>query len=231
MSNLSTLQTNVAAELGLVNTSAGDQPQITAALNKAVVDMLRRTHCYIVSATSTLTAGVYEYDLDSSILAIDEIWVSASGVGGHELERVDSRTVKRNVAYSQTVQGTPYMYALLGANRLVVFPVPNAADTMTQWYVPRPTAMSAGANDPSTATYGGIPAEFHDGLELYAEWRLGSLADDASSGQGARYKQDYLEFIRDMKADLFRKGGKRLPRLLPPAQRRQMILRPGQTLV
>lgn len=233
MSTLSTLQTNVAAELGLVNTAAGDQPQITAALNKGVIDMLRKTHCYITTSTmGPLTPGTGDYDLDSTILAIDEIYVSSSALGGQWLRRVDSGTLLPNRVYAATVQGTPFRYALMGANRLLLDPIPAAADTLTIYQVPRPTAMSSGAHDPSNATYGGIPAEFHDGLEMYAEGRLASLADDASSAQGVRYKQDYKDFITDMKADLKGKGGKRQARLVPPAQRgRQQIISPGQRYV
>lgn len=232
MSSLATLQTNVAAELGLVNDSPGDQPQITAALNKAVVDMLRKTHCYVISDTmGPLTIGTGDYDLDSSILAIDEVYMGpASASGGHTLERISSGEMISMRAYASSAQGSPLFYALMGANRLLLSPIPAAADTLTIYQVPRPTAMSSGSHDPSNGTYGGIPAEFHDGLELYAEGRLASLADDASSAQGVRYQNDYKAFIREMKGDLQLKGGKRLARILPPARRRggRLLLQPGQ---
>lgn len=230
MATLSTLQTNVAAELGLVNTSGGDQPQITAALNKAVVDMLRKTHCYVISDTmGPLTIGQGDYTLDNSILAIDEIYVSSSGSGGHVLERIDSGEMTSMRAYASSAQGSPFYFAVMGASLFMLHPIPAAADTLTIYQVPRPTEMSSSSHDPSSPTYGGIPPEYHDGLELYAESRLASLADDSSSGQGVRYKGDYKDFIDEMKADLRAKVGKRLPRLVPPAQRgNRLLLQPGQ---
>lgn len=207
MSTLTTLQTNVATELGLNTTDDGST--ITKHLNDAVIDVLLRTRCYVTTATMSETSGTGDYTLDTGLLVANKAYVTASGtdfpmepMGIDELIDLRLNATSASPARFYAVQGT----------LVSVYPTPSAADTVTIFYVPRPTAMSSGANDPSTATYGGIPAEFHVGLELYAQWKMGSQSDDASSGQGARYKQDYEEFLRRMKRQLTHKLGAKLPR-------------------
>jgi hypothetical protein len=78
--------------------------------------------------------------------------------------------------------------------------------------VPAPTVMSSDSHDPSTATYGGVPVDYHDALAYYAEWHLASFDDDASSAQGSRYREWYMDRVKDCRRENALKGG-----LLPRA--------------
>lgn len=201
--------------------------------------MLRRTHCYVISATMNLTSGQGDYNLDSAILAIEDIYLASSG-SNFRLRRMSS-TDLINLRLFSSATSPAQRYALSGANLLMLYPTPLQADTLTTYYVPRPTALSATTDDPSSLTLGGIPSEFHYGLELYMMWKAAEMFDDESSSNGETYRRMYLGdpntppgteqrdgFIGTMKKDMRRKGGKHLPGvILPPRGRRTFAANPG----
>lgn len=244
MSTLATLEGDVAGVLGLDFTStdltAGDAPRLTGWANDAVIDMLLRTHCYISTTTLNLASGTGDYQLDSGILAITDLYQTSSGAQ-FRLRRLAS-TDLINLRLFSVATSPVQMYATDGANLLMLYPAPqNSTDTLSFYYVPKPTPMSSGTHDPSNTTYGGIPTEFHYGLELYMQWKAGDAFDDATSGQGETYRREYLGdptappgteqrfgFIGTMKRDLRNKGGKHLGGvLLPPRSRRIYVPNPG----
>jgi hypothetical protein len=243
MSTLATLQTDVSGVLGLdfdVNNPAnGDGPRLKGWANDAVVDMLRRTHCYVTSATMSLTSGQGDYTLDTGILAIEDIYTTSSG-SNFRLSRKSSTDLVNLRLFSVTTS-PEQMYALSGANLLMLYPSPLQADVLTIYYVPRPTALSNATDDPSTLSLGGIPSEFHYGLELYVQWKAGDAFDDESSSSGESYRRMYLGdptaapgteqrdgFIGTMKKDMRRKGGKHLAGIqIPPRGRRIYVANPG----
>lgn len=242
MATLSTFQSDVAGVLGLENTVGGDQPRLTGWANDAVVDMLLRTHCYIKSETLALTVGTGDYDLQSTnkeILAIDDIFLTSNGAN-FRVKRLASSDLLNLRLFSVTASPVQ-MYAISGANLLMVYPSPLSADTFTIYYVPRPTAMSSGTDDPSTVSLGGIPSEYHYGIELYMQWKAADAFDDATSNNGETYRRMYLGdptappgseqrfgFIGTMKKDLRDKGGKHLAGIIiPPRGRRIYVPNPG----
>ena len=246
MSTLSTLQSDVAGVLGLdfdsTAPSNGDGPRLLGWANDAVTDMLMRTHCYIKSETITLTAGTGDYDLQSTnaeILAIEDIYTTSSGAN-FRMRRL-STTDLIGLRLYQVNTAPVTMYAISGANLLLVYPTPLQADTLTIYYVPRPTALSATTDDPSSVTLGGIPKEYHYGLELYMMWKAGDAFDDESSSSGESYRRMYLGdptappgteqrdgFVGTMKKNIRKKGGKHLAgTLIPPRNRRIYIPQPG----
>lgn len=159
--------------------------------------------------SETFTPGAaLNYTLDSTVLAVLDMYFTNAS---YSLERVSVADIHRIRRSSLTGSSYPRRYAF--QNPLVLFDIaPAASDTLTVVNVPAPTVMSAGAHDPSTATYGGIPVDYHDALAYYAEWHLGSFADDASSSQGTRYKEWYMERVRDCVQEIRERGGRRQPR-------------------
>jgi hypothetical protein len=221
------------------NPTSGDGPRLTGWANDAVVDMLKRTHCFIQSATMTMTSGQGDYRLDSSILAIDDVYMT-SGTQSFRATRM-STTDLLNARLFQVVTAPITRYALAGADLLMVFPTPSLPDVMTIYYVPRPSLLVNSTDDPSSSTLGGIPSEYHYGLELYMQWKAGDAFDDESSQSGETYRRQYVGdpsaapgtdarkgFIGEMKRDLRDKGGKHLGAIvLPPRTRRTYIPLPG----
>lgn len=204
MSVLSDLQTEVASEIGSIN-ATDDATAINRELNRGVRDILRRSHCYVESKTFTPGANL-NYTLDAAILEVISMYFTASTV---PLERVTVQEIHR---LRQTVTGSttsqPRRYAW--QHPLILFEyAPAAADTLIVVNVPAPTVMSSASHDPSTATYGGIPVDYHWLIARYAMRFLASFDDDSSSAQGSRYWEEYLSGISDMRRELPRRGGAR----------------------
>lgn len=243
MTQLSTLCNDVAQVIGLsVNTgdlTQGDGPFLVAKANEAVVDMLLRTHVYVSSTTIALSANTSDYTLSSTILAIEDIYLTSGGAN-YRVKRLATTDLINLRLFSVTTSPVQ-MYALSGANLLLVYPTPAAADTLNVYYIPRPTALSAVGDDPSSASLGGIPSEYHPGLELYMQWKAADAFDDGSSSNGETYRRYYLGdptappgteqrwgFINTMKRDIRVKAGKHLGAILiPPRGRRVYVPNPG----
>ena len=211
MATLANLRTRVSAKLGLDTTAGGtDETLLDSWANEAVLDVLLKTGVYRSSATMTLTANTKDYTLPSEILAVDELYITGSN-GDRPLTRASTQDLLY-MRRATSTSGDVMFYAVNGANLLMVYPTPTAADTLTVYYTPRPTAMSSGAHDPSSTTYGGIPAEHHKAIEYYCLWQGGDYLDDQSSSQGQRYLDLYEKELAKIRRAVRRKGGKRLGR-------------------
>jgi hypothetical protein len=68
-------------------------------------------------------------------------------------------------------------------------------------------------NDPSSATYGGIPVEYHPALEEYAKWKMADYDDDSSSQNGLLYQAEYMRLVRDAKRNIRQRGGRSMGRV------------------
>lgn len=206
MSTLAELQAEVAEEIGSIN-ATDDATKINRFLNRGVRDFLKKTRCYVQS--ETLDPGTDEdYPLDSSVLSIIDMYVTGAV---RPLERVSVAEIHRRRRVGSSTSGEPRFYAF--QNPLVMFDTaPSAAATLTLVNVPAPTAMSSASHDPSDATYGGIPVDYHDAIALYAEWKLASYDDDSSSAQGTRYRDLYKERVKEARKEFRLMGGLRQPR-------------------
>lgn len=211
MTTLASFRTTVSSIIGLDNTAgSAEQLLIDGWVNEGVTQVLRRTRLKITIATLDLTAGAKDYELPAAIMYITEIIDERN----QPLERVTISEInewRRTTGPTATGGTTPYSYALNGANMFMIYPTPTSStDTLTYYYVPRPLPLATGTDDPATATQGGIPAEYHRAVELYALWRAADYADDASSQQGDRYQRDFTGEIAQIRRDLQHKAGRRL---------------------
>lgn len=217
MSDYGTLKANVSNELGLNQTAAGTEDVLVGRrLNEAVLQVLLETHCCVKSTTYSLTANTGDYDLQVlaadaglNILAIDRL-VDANSIPFERVSEDDIFDLRRASSVSSAFQRS---YAVAGSNLLMIWPTPSAAETLTMYYVKRPTAMTTAGHDPADPTYGGIPAEHHPAIEFYALWRLASFDDDSSSGNGDRYFGQYQVWLAKMKKAQKLKAGSRQPRV------------------
>ena len=195
---LSDLWSAVSNRIGNLDSAVtADQARMTSWANQAVVNVLRRTKCYVVSATTSLTAGTGDYTLDADILLSTNVYLTSQGTSW-PLERISTEELldlrHQNVSASSPVQ----YYALNGANMLMVHPIPSSADTLTFYYVPRPAALTTGTDDLSGSTFG-IPAEYHKAVEFYMCAEAADDDDDQSSAQGQRYRDLYdKEMLRSV---------------------------------
>jgi hypothetical protein len=196
--------------LGLDNSVSGDQGFIDGWVNDGVNQVLLDTACYQTSQTITPGASA-DYTLASSVLEIIEMYPTSGGIS-YTMERLtvpELLSLRRN---STAATSPALFYALAGNNTVLFHPAPGASDTFTMYYVPTPTALSAGTDDPSGATTGGIPVAYHKAIEFYACSEAADANDDASSQEGAKYFQLYQDQVKKIKGHLRRRGGQKKPR-------------------
>lgn len=209
--NLSQFRTSISREIGLDNTAAStEQGYMDEWVNRGVLDVLRKTRCYVKPDQMVLQANNADYATSQSILEIVAFDLTpASGAVGSGLKRVGLDEIIERRRVAQVVMA-PYMFAFTGTNLISFFPTPSAADTATIYYVPRPSTMSATGDDPSTSAFGNIPPEYHDAIELYAFNRAASYDDSA---EAANYYQLYQRRVREIRREVQRMGGTKLPKM------------------
>lgn len=213
MATLAQLRSRVSAKLGTDPTASGsDETLVDGWLNEGVIEVLLQTGCKVISGTMSLVAGTKDYDLDTGILAVKHAYITASSQD-YRMEQVSPHELIDMRLRGSNAQSSPALYyAVEGSHLFMVYPTPAAADTVTLYYVPRPTAMSSGAHDPSNTTYGGVPAEMHKAIEYYALWQGADYQNDETSGQGERYRQMFDAEIKKQRRWVNSKGNVRLPR-------------------
>lgn len=194
---LTQYRTAIASEIGLDNSTSGDQTQIDKWVNEGVVDFVMRTGCYVVSATISLSAGTSDYsNAFTAAMDIKTIYTTSGGVN-FPISRVDIDTLLQMRQASSTYSSPTQFFAFAGANLLMVYPTPSIAasasspDTLTAYYIPTPTTLSVSSDTPPE-----IPGEFHPAVEQYALMRAARYSDDSTSQQGAMYEQSYERWVR-----------------------------------
>lgn len=205
----------IQAKLGLDSTAASaEETQLIAWINEGVVDVLVRARVNVNCADLTLTANTWKYTLPTSALAIQDISYTAAADGSvGTLTRVTPADILRFRTASPATGSTVKYYALNGSDLLMVYPTPSAADVITIYYTPRPTALSSTsstAHDPSSETYGGIPTEYHKAIELYALAQAAEYTEHQPSQFGARYQAMYESKLLEIKRAMRHKGGRSL---------------------
>jgi hypothetical protein len=214
--NLATFRSRVSGAIGLDNSSGStEQGLIDGWVNEAVEQFLVETKAHWRTSSLAVTAGSGDYILDTNILAFkDFYYVPNSGNPNRQMRAVDTEEITRLRQLVTTTGVDPYLYAIQGANILMLYPNPqSSSDTVHFLYVPRPgSTLSATGDTPSATAYGGIPAEFHPTLEAYAKWKAADYADDKSSQYGMTYMQEWANGLAKAKEHMIKKGGVRTGR-------------------
>lgn len=211
---LAQFRTAIAAKLGLDNTAASaEQVLIDSWVNAGVLDLLLRTHCTVESATMATTVNVWDYQLDTDILAIRDIWREETNGEVDPVIRVTEEEILDLHRSTSASSAAFTRYAVAGSNMLLVWPTPSTAYTLHILYVPRPTALAAVGDDPSSATLGRIPREFHKGIEYYALWQGAEYDENQTAQGGERFRVIYETFLlQTIRPALRQKGGRNAPR-------------------
>lgn len=211
MATLAQLRSRVSAKLGLDATAAGaDETLVDGWLNEGVVDVLLQTGCKVTTGTVNLTAGTSDYTLDATVLLIKDAYTTSSGET-YRLRQVSAPELIDMRVTDATSDSPSLYYALYGADLFMVYPTPAAADTVTLYHVPKPTVMSTGTHDPSNATYGGVPTEFHKAIEYYALAQGADYQNDETSAQGERYRSMYENELKRVRKLVNVKANVRVP--------------------
>jgi hypothetical protein len=209
--------------LGLDDTATSDELILLQRwVNRGIVDVLEKTHCFTDVGQMTLTPNVTDYRIDANILVVDNITLPDSSGAPYELEQVSMSDLLPflNPAIASTT--TPTKAAMEGTF-LRVAPSPSSAIVLTYIYTPHPTEITADGTtasdsiDPSTAAFGGVPIEYHDAILMYMMWQ-GAQYDQQGGGffrghafaPGSAFQATYEARIKEIRRMLRRKKGRGL---------------------
>jgi len=160
--------------LGLQDIAAFDERTfIWNKLYQGTIDMLARTKCVARCLDLNVRAGVDQYILDHSVLALVDI------------ENGDRRRARRDEQLSSP------NFTLIRADVLQLEPAPDADGVIQTWAVLRPAQMANDTDSVGDEKYGAIPDEYQDAVVLYALWKCSDYSDDASAQMGERYRIQY----------------------------------------
>lgn len=200
---LATLRRNVAAKLGLENTTGGDQILIDHWLNEGYEQTVLRSRCSVAPGTVTLTSGQDSYTMDTAIMALLEVDNQVSSTR-YTMEQI---TLTEMLKKRRATSTAPARYWAVRGNLIEVYPTPGTGETLNIWYVPRPTALSASSDSPTA-----VPYEFHKLIELYACAEGGEYTQHEASQFGSYYRGLFEKGLMEMNRALNRKAGTRVPR-------------------
>lgn len=210
MATLEKLRRVVGGKIGMDYTNAGtERDLIDEWCSQGVREVLLRSHCYVATSTIDTTADEWQYDLSYAVMAIVQIWRDGET---YPMVRVTpEEIIDLRRSSSATSDATVLRWALQGTNMVLLWPTPTAAYSINLLYVPRPTELSFDTHDPSTATYGGVPVEYHKAIEMYALAEAADWDDDTSSQSGIAYRARFEDELAKVKSGTAWKGG-RMPR-------------------
>lgn len=194
----------VSRKTGLDDTAATDERTLLVKwANDGVVKVLIQTGCHVEIGDMPLTIAKAEYRTDATMLSAKDFRSANSPNSTIELISMGQMLVQQLSAQS----GSPIRQVAIDGDFLIVYPTPSVADTIRWIYVPKPTRMTADANDLAVVTYGGIQEEYQDAVEMYMVWQAG-LYDDKRAPEPP--KELFAQFrlrCNEIKNELRKKGG------------------------
>lgn len=177
-------------------------------INQVYAQVAVETEAVVTSGTFNLVAGTASYDLSAiltnGILRIKEMYATpVGGVQSVPLIQTDLDDILRRRQASggvaNAVGSTVYRFALLGQNKLELYPTPASADVITVYYVALPTALSAN---------GDIPVFQEPYASKLLEYgALAEAADFKSDPQESEYRQLFGVWTQKFRAHLTRRQG------------------------
>lgn len=176
--NRGQLVTRVGQKLSFDLSSGSEELTLLRDLaNEGVVEVLINTRCHVDLGELTLTSGVKDYRLDASVLAILNRTIESSYSPLNVVGMDDMLDFRRGGSVA-----SPARFLAAEGDFLAVYPTPTASEVIRFVYVAKPTPMTDDAHDPSNATYGGIPSEYHRAIEYFMLWQ-GAEYDDKAAPQ------------------------------------------------
>ena len=197
------LQTNITENSQ--RTSSADVTLSTSIINDGYIDVCLKCNLGLTNATKNLIAAQTKYSLTSdfslsNVLAIRELRYIQSGATAN-FSIVPSASMRTVLDLnSAAVTGWTRAYSFEGTDTLLMAPAPITGDTITLYYVPSPTALSAAGDVPSA-----IMSQWQERLlATYGLSRMYELEDPAMADM---YRQKYLSYLAEFESDMLSRMG------------------------
>jgi hypothetical protein len=194
------LQTSVADKLRLdIVNDAAMLARVKVWINQVYMQACTETQGKETFCQLTLTAGVSSYTMPSDVWEINQMVLTpaSDSVPGGPLECVTLGDLLTRRAGSPS--GSPTCYAMVGETDYEVSPIPDAADTLTVWYVAKPSKLITDTDTPF------LPEPY--GSKLIEYGALAEGADYKLDPRREEYRQIYEQWLARYRIHLRRRGG------------------------
>lgn len=203
----------ISRAFGLDDTVGSDELKLMQRwYTRGVKDFLIKTRCYVDIGQMQLQANNTDYRIDSSVLVVDNITLPDTTGNPYPLEIVNMIDLLPYLG-ATVAPGAPTKAAIEGT-LMRVAPAPSSIVTLTYVYVPKPTEVAADGTttydtiDPSTATYGGVPDEYHEGILAFMAWKAADYDDKTTALRVQDYRKGYEGLCTDTRKQHRRKSGR-----------------------
>lgn len=198
------LRLHVSQFTGLEIDPDAEQDIMESWINEGYEQFIADTHCDVDSATLSFTADQHTYDLPTEAMAVLEVYTTGADGTVATMQRCTLQEIIE-MRRLNTTGGDARYYSVQGANLILVHPTPDSSsDSLTLYYVPRPTPMTADEDTPE-----GIPPEYHKAVEFYALARAGEYDENGPSQFGTYWLARYEREVKRCKASIHEMGGNR----------------------
>lgn len=170
--------------------------RLTAFINDAYWDIASREPWPFLEAqvtNITTTAGSADITEPSDFGQVQSIVIDSQGI---TLQPKRWEWINKNYSGSLTTTGLPYYYYFIG-NQVKLYPIPDAAYTLTMQYLSVPTALTAGSDTPI------LPTRHHRVIVLGALISAYNMEDDGESAD--RFEKQYEKRLALMRNDLWQR--------------------------
>lgn len=151
-----------------------DDRDIREWINEGSRDIARRTEALEDRESITIVVGTAEYSLPDSTIRVHRVECTPTGADTTNMEYVDIKDMDSFGWRQRTMrQDRPYVYSIWGSGRalkLITFPVPAIAGSLTVWFYRLPTSLSETTLDDAGEEVE-VPPAWDDILLDYIEYR------------------------------------------------------------
>ncbi len=193
-----------------------DAAQVGEAVNLAYQECVQVTGCLQTSATATLTSGSASYALPAAVAWIQLLTITyADGTFSDPLRQITLAEMldlrRASVANGQAV--VQPLYAVVGLDRLELWPTPGAGQTAVFWYTYLPDELENDADEPVIQEPYGSKLLTYGALVELARFKKDPLLPDfeASYDKWLRRFQVWLNRREGMAPMRFRVQGANRP--------------------
>lgn len=197
--NRGALRTQVAAFLGDKDQTRFTETEYNTALERAQSQFAMDTRSLWKDATVSTASGTAEYALSSfTPTATDFMWEDGLTYDGYEIKPISRHELNRsNPGRDWSADaGTPTHFIIdpEEANKsITLYPIPQAAKTVSMRYYPLPAEMSSDSSVPLNSS--ALMAQFHLALAAFAAWLL--LLGETATGEITAKRRELLAIYND----------------------------------
>jgi hypothetical protein len=168
------LQTDIKRQFGDEASVQITNADIVRWINEGAMEIVSKNPIIQATATTTTVSGTKNYAMPTDILQMIMVEYDSGFLTAASMEQIKEKT-----GTYQATTGVPQFWYMF-ANTVYLWPVPNAAKTLTLYYVQAPTGVA------SSGDLLPVPDRYYSRLRDFCMQRASELDEDTASAMAQR---------------------------------------------